>query len=102
MVTKDETVNKPEKFEYRNWNQWEELVYLYLDSVISKCGAVIRKGLAEDTEWESLDPKIQQIHSVPLEGFMFKIDSKRVLSLLKELCLRNEAETCFRNIKCGS
>ena len=81
-------------------------MYLYLDSVISKCGAqlsyVIRKDLAEDTEWESLDRKIQQIHTASLEGFIFKIDSERVLSLLKELCLHNEAETCFRKIKCGS
>jgi len=32
---------------------------------------------------------------------MFNIDSKRVLTLLKELCLETEAETWFRNIKCG-
>ena len=32
---------------------------------------------------------------------MFTIDSERVLTLLKELCLETEAETWFRNIKCG-
>jgi len=32
---------------------------------------------------------------------MFYFDSKRVLTLLKELCLDTEAETWFRNIKCG-
>ena len=29
------------------------------------------------------------------------MDSKRVLTLLKELCLDTEAEVWFRNIKCG-
>jgi len=105
MVTKDETVNKPEKFKYSEWNHWEESVYLYLNSITSRCGAplsyVIRKDLAEDIEWESLDREIQQIHAAPLEGFMFKMDSGRVLALLKELCLHTEAETWFRNIKCG-
>jgi len=38
---------------------------------------------------------------VPLEGFTFNIDSKRVLTLLKELCLDTEAEAWFRNIQCG-
>ena len=51
------------------------------------------KDLAEDVEWESLDRKIQQIHTAPLEGFTFKIDTMRVLTLLKELCLETEAET---------
>ena len=32
---------------------------------------------------------------------MFDIDSEKVLTLLKELCLDTEAETWFRNIKCG-
>jgi len=32
---------------------------------------------------------------------MFNIDSERLLTLLKELCLDTEAETWFRNIKCG-
>jgi len=29
------------------------------------------------------------------------LDSKKVLTLLKELCLDTEAEVWFRNIKCG-
>jgi len=36
-----------------------------------------------------------------LEGFSFNLDSTRVLTLLKELCLDTEAEAWFRNIKCG-
>jgi len=60
-IDKDEAADKPEKFKYANWNKWEESVYIYLDSIISKNGAplsyVIRKDLDEDAEWESLDRK---------------------------------------------
>jgi len=104
-IDKDEAADKPEKFKYANWNKWEESVYIYLDSIVSKNGAplsyVIRKDLNEDVEWESLDRKTQQIYTASLEGLIFNIDSKRVLTLLKELCLDTEAETWFRNIKCG-
>jgi len=48
-----------------------------------------------------LDRKVQEITAALLQGFIFDIDSKRVLTLLKELCLDIEAETWFRNIKCG-
>ena len=104
MVAKDETITKPEKFKYSEWNQWEESVYLYLNSWTSKCGAplsyVIRKDLDEDVEWESLEREVQQIHAAPLEGFMFQMDSKRVLAILKDLCLNTSAESWFRNIQC--
>jgi len=80
-------------------------VYIYLDSITGKSGAplsyAIRKDLKDGTEWEDLDRKTQQIHTAPLEGLTFNIDSKRVLTLLKELCLDTEAEAWFRNIKCG-
>ena len=101
-IEKDAAADKPEKFKYSNWNKWEESVYIYLNSVITKNGVplsyVIRKDLDEDVEWETLDRKVQQTHT---EGFMFNIDSEKVLTLLKELCLNTEAETWFRNIKCG-
>ena len=32
---------------------------------------------------------------------MFNSDSKRVLAILKDLCLNTGAETWFRNITCG-
>jgi len=104
-IEKDEAADKPDKFKYSSWNRWEESVYIYLDSIISKNGAplsyVIRKDLDEGIEWDSLDRKTQKIYNASLEGFIFNIDSKRVLTLLKELCLDTEAETWFRNIKCG-
>ena len=95
-IEKDEAADKPDKFKYSSWNKWEESVYIYLDSIISKNGAplsyVIRKDLDEGIEWESLDRKTQKIHNASLEGFMFTIDSERDLTLLKELCLDTEAE----------
>jgi len=48
-----------------------------------------------------LDRKVQEIHTASLQDFIFNIDSKRVLTLLKELCLDTEAETWFHNIMCG-
>ena len=95
-IDKDETADKPDKFKYSSWNKWEESVYIYLDSIVSKSGAplsyVIRKDLEEGTEWDKLDGRTQQIYTAPLEGFTFNIDSKRVLTLLKELCVDTEAE----------
>ena len=80
-------------------------MYIYLNSIITKAGVplsyVIRKELEEHVDWESLDRKVQQIHTAPLEGLLFEHDSERVLTLLKELWLNTEAETWFRNIKCG-
>ena len=106
LVSDKETIiTKPGKFKYSEWNQWEESVYLYLNSIMSSCGAplsyVIRKDLDPETEWNSLDSDAQKIHAAPLEGYTFNIDSKQVLSLLKDLCLNTGAETWFRNIKCG-
>ncbi len=106
MVSKDDFfITKPGKFKYSEWNQWEESVYLYLNSITSNCGAplsyVIRKDLGEEVEWDSLDRDVQKIHAALLKGFMFNLGSKRVLAILKDLCLNTGAETWFRNIQCG-
>jgi len=86
-------------------SKWEESVYLNINSIISTSGAplsyVVRKDLADGTDWNKLDRRTQQIHTAALEGFIFTIDSKRVLTLLKELCLDTEAESWFKNAKCG-
>ena len=61
QIGKDDAADKPEKFKYSDWNKWEESVYTYLNSIITKAGVplsyVIRKELEEDTDWESLDRK---------------------------------------------
>ena len=61
---------------------------------------VIRKELDAEVEWDTLDRDVQKIHAASLEGFMFNLDSKRVLAILKDLCLNTSAETWFRNIQC--
>jgi len=103
--SKDEAAEKSAKFKYAQWARWEESVYLYLDSIISKSGGplsyVVRKALADGMDWNELDRRTQQIHTAALEGFIFTIDSKRVLTLLKELCLDTEAEFWFKNATCG-
>ena len=106
LASKQESlIAKPNKFKYSEWNQWEESIYLYLNSITSSCGAplsyVIRKDLDEGVEWNDLDPQMQKIHAASLEGYMFNLDSKKVLSLLKDLCINTGAETWFRNINCG-
>ena len=104
MVSKNESsITKLEKFKYSEWNQWEESVYVYLNSITSNCGAplsyVIRKDLGQEVECDSLDREVQKIHAAPLEGFMFNLDSKRVLAILKDLCLNTGI--WFWNIQCG-
>ena len=48
----DDAADKPEKFKYADWNKWEESVYIYLNSIITKAGVplsyVIRKDLDQD------------------------------------------------------
>ncbi len=104
VSSKESIITKPGKFKYSEWNQWEESLYLYLNSIRSSCGAplsyVIRKDLDPDVEWDSLHREVQKIHAAPLEGYMFDSDSKQVLAILKELCLNTGAETWFRNIQC--
>jgi len=105
QIGKDDTADKLEQFKYSYWIKWEESVYIYLNSIITKAGVplsyVIRKEPEEDVDWEDLNRKDQQIHTAPLQGLIFNIDSERLLTLLKELCLNTEAETLFRNVKCG-
>ena len=99
------TADKPVKFTYKSWITWEESVEVYLESVISSCGAplsyVIRKDLPVGTAWNNLDETQQRIYTPNIQGFAFNIDSKTVLTLLKELCLGTESEVWIKNIKCG-
>ena len=59
----DVSIDKPEKFEYKNWIAWEESVYLYFDSLSNLRGVplvyVIRKDLSPGTDRNSLTRKEQ-------------------------------------------
>ncbi|GFH56845.1 hypothetical protein CTEN210_13321 [Chaetoceros tenuissimus] len=106
-VEQDTTkAGKPDKFEYANWITWEESVEVYLESVISNANGaplsyVIRKDLPPNTNWNSLDKLQQRIYTPVLQGFAFNLDTKEVLTLMKELCLGTDAEVWIKNIKCG-
>lgn len=97
--------DKPEKFTYKDWITWEESVEVYLESVISSTGAplsyVVRKDLPVGTAWNTLDEVQQRVYTPSVEGFAFNIDSKTVLTLIKELCLGTESEVWIKGIKCG-
>ena len=97
--------DKPNEFKYKEWIKWEESVYLYFDSVLGSNGVplsyVIRKDLPVGTVWNQLENKVQKIYNAPLQGFVFDIDTKKVMTLIKETCLGTEAEPWIKNIKCG-
>ena len=75
----DVTLDKPGKFEYKNWIAWEETVYLYFDSITNLRGVplvyVIRKDLPNGTEFDTLARKDQIVYNAPLNGFVFDIDT---------------------------
>ena len=98
----DVNIDKPAKFDYKNWIAWEESVYLYFDSIYNLRGVplsyVIRKATPTT---RALSRKEQIIYNGALHGFVFDMDSKSVLSVIKECTLDTEAETWIRNIRCG-
>ena len=101
----DISIDKPAKFEYKNWIAWEESVYMYFDSITNLKGAplsyVIRKDLVETADLAAMTRKEQIIYNSPLTGFVFNLDSKTVLSIIKECTLDSDAETWIKNIRCG-
>lgn len=97
--------DKPEKFSYKEWISWEESFDTYLDSCTGVNGAplsyIIRKDLPVGTQWDTLDAIQQRIYTPALQGYAFGIDTKTVLTYLKELCIATDAEVWIKNIKCG-
>ena len=101
----DVSIDKPEKFEYKNWIPWEESVYMYFDSITNLRGIpmsyVICKDLQVGVDINELSRKEQIIYNAPLNGFVFDIDTKSILAILKECTLNTDAETWIKNIRCG-
>ena len=99
------TLDKPAKFEYKNWISWEDSVYRYFDSVYNVRGLplsyVIRKDLAAGTQISTLDRHDQLVHTAAIEGFFFDMDNRVVLDVIKECVLDTAAETWIKNLKCG-
>ena len=96
------TVSKPEKFEYKNWIEWEESVYTYFESVKNSNNIplvyVIRKdlnGVAPSGRKEEI------IYHASRNGYLFSQDNKKVGDIIRELCLGTEAEAWLNNHKGG-
>ena len=101
---KDSDIDKPEKFSYEKWNQWEESVYNYFTAEKNSLGVpyayIIRKDPCplEPGQMEEVD---HIIYNASLTGPMFKRDSVKVLSILREITLGTQAETWMKGKRCG-
>ena len=60
---------------------------------------VIRKDTPSTEDSENRDVLI--IYHASLVGNMFTRDSRKVIDILKELTLGNDAETYIKGLKCG-
>ena len=96
-------VDKPEKFDYKKWIEWEVSVYMYFDSVKNLKGVpisyVIRKGPTVGQFMQSR--KEQIINNAPLTGYLYEKDNATVGNIIKEVCLGTEAESWIKNIVGG-
>lgn len=99
---KSHDTEKPSKFTHDTWTVWEESVYNYLHMLRNSRGVPLYYVIRKDQPDESLPLRDREIiYHAPLNGNMFIRDSKRVLSLLKELTAGTDAETWMRGARCG-
>ena len=90
-------VNKPEKFQYDKWVEWQESVKTYLKGVLNITKDipliyVIRPDQPPDDPTE--DEQI--IHHAPLAGSGFKLDNETVHRLLTELTSGTDAASWLK------
>lgn len=99
------SVDKPKKFAYKDWIEWEESVYMYFDSLKNLQGIpysyVIRKDLAATQTINLNDRKMQMIYTASLNGFLFGKDNTTVGNIIRECCLGTEAESWITNLRGG-
>ena len=99
------TVDKPSKFVYKEWIEWEESMYMYFDGITNLHGVplsyVIRKDLLVGVGIPSLDRNLQVIYNAPLNGYLYNKDNATVGNIIREFCLGTEAESWIKNIKGG-
>ena len=102
---KKDEAEKPVKFTHDKWIQWEESIITYFSAIKNSRGIplsyVIRKE-NEDISEVTADIRDQEmINNASLAGPMFIRDSKRILTILKELTIGTDAETWMKGKKCG-
>jgi hypothetical protein len=101
--SKDElTIDKPEKFKYEDWPEWEKSVFTYLYSIKNCMGTPLVYVIGKPIFIQDLDPREQLvINNAPLTGAVFRNDSQRVLTLLRSLTTGTDAENWMQGITCG-
>lgn len=96
------SVDKPVKFKYEEWPEWEKSVYTYLFSIKNSMGVplvyVIRKPIY-NFELDNRNKMI--INNAALTGAVFRNDSQTVLSLLRSLTTGTDAENWMSGVTCG-
>jgi hypothetical protein len=102
-ATKGElTIDKPEKFKYEDWPEWEKSVYTYLYSIKNSIGTPLVYVIRKDTFIRDLDPRDQAIiNNALLTGAVFRNDSQHVLTLLRSLTTGTDAENWMHGVNCG-
>jgi hypothetical protein len=98
----DLTIDKPEKFKYEDWPEWEKSVYTYLYSIRNSMGTPLVYVIRKPTFIQDLGRREQLvINNAPLAGAVFRNDSQRVLTLLRSLTTGTDAENWMQGATCG-
>jgi hypothetical protein len=101
--SKDElSIDKPDKFKYEDWPEWEKSVYTYLYSIKNSIGIPLVYVIRKPIFIRDLEPRDQMvINNASLNGAVFRSDSQRVLVLLRSLTTGTDAENWMHGINCG-
>jgi hypothetical protein len=98
----DSQVDKPDKFKYEEWMEWEKSVYTYLLSMKNSLGVPLAYVVRKDSMYLELDKRTTLvIRNASLEGAVFRSDSMKVLSLLKSLMTGTDDENWMKGKTCG-
>ena len=95
-------VDKPDKFKYEEWTEWEKSVYTYLLSTKNSLGIPLAYVIRKDSMYLEMDDRTSLVvRNASLEGAVFRNDSMKVLSLLKSLTTGTDAENWMKGKTCG-
>jgi hypothetical protein len=96
------SIDKPKRFKYEEWPEWEKSVYTYLLSVKNSLGIPLAYVIRKPTLDHELDPRTRAlINNATHTGALFRADSQTVLSLLKSLTTGTDAENWIQGVTCG-
>jgi hypothetical protein len=96
------SIDKPDKFKYEDWPEWEKSVYTYLYSVKNSIGTPLVYVIRKLIFIRDLEPRDQLIiNNVSQTGTVFRSDSQQVLTLLRSLTTGTNAENWMHRVNCG-